>query len=138
MSHTISGCWLTSVCGTAARLVDQYLALESLAGKLSSTASSCSSQFSVVSSWASSPALRTCTGDASGPGFLLSFIAAALSDLGLTSFPAASLSVASLAVSLRGVSVMADLRAVVTIEHARQHKGCRCFDKTASSGMSPL
>src|SRR5690606_12329208 len=55
---------------------DQYLALESLAGKLSSTASSCLSHLAGLSAWASLPALRTCTGASRGPGFLPSFMAA--------------------------------------------------------------
>lgn len=57
----------------------QYLAEASLAGKLSSTASSTPSQCFVSLAWASAPAGRTWTGASAGPDFLLPFIAAAFS-----------------------------------------------------------
>src|SRR5690554_930682 len=94
----------------------QYLALASLAGKLSSTASSTSSQLSGLSASASSPALRTWTGASLGPGFLPFFMAAALSDLDL-------------------VSVMA-VTPVLKGEHGRGHSGCT-LSPLRSSGKEP-
>src|SRR5690606_29765642 len=113
--HAVSHLPRLSCWAAPLRPATQYLALASLAGKLSSEASSTSSHLRGRSFMASGPALRTCTGASLGPGLRPSRMAAAASSLDLS------------------CCVIVALMSLACTTH-KKPCGCRAWNPIAGSG----